>query len=116
MGWQHLVLVGCPIGVERVPEAWDLNRWQIVGLDLVDKWRSWLIRCCGYGEKNAIPDSTVHGANMGPIWGRQDPGGPHVGPMNFAILDAFMSSIKSFSAEYQLNHWSIEDVEVILQV
>ena len=22
---------------------------------------------------------------MGPIWGRQDPGGPHVGPMNFAI-------------------------------
>ena len=26
-----------------------------------------------------------HGANMGPIWGRQDPGGPHVGPMNFAI-------------------------------
>ena len=35
-----------------------------------------------------IPDSKVHGANMGPIWGRQDPGGPHVGPMNFAIWDA----------------------------
>ena len=32
-----------------------------------------------------VPDSKVHGANMGPIWGRQDPGGPHVGPMNFAI-------------------------------
>ena len=31
------------------------------------------------------PYSKVHGANMGPIWGRQDPGGPHVGPMNFAI-------------------------------
>ena len=31
------------------------------------------------------PDSKVHGANMGPIWGQQDPGGPHVGPMNFAI-------------------------------
>ena len=31
------------------------------------------------------PDSKVHGANMGPIWGRQDPGGPHVGPINFAI-------------------------------
>ena len=26
--------------------------------------------------------SKVHGANMGPIWGRQDPGGPNVGPMN----------------------------------
>ena len=24
---------------------------------------------------------------MGPIWCRQDPGGPHVGPMNFAIWD-----------------------------
>ena len=24
-----------------------------------------------------IPDSKVHEANMGPIWGRQDPGGPH---------------------------------------
>ena len=35
-----------------------------------------------------IPDSKVHGANMGPIWGRQDPGGPHVGPMNFAIWDS----------------------------
>ena len=33
------------------------------------------------------PDSKVHGANMGPTWGRQDPGGPHVGPMNFAIWE-----------------------------
>ena len=32
-----------------------------------------------------VPDSKVHGANMGPIWGRQDPGGPHVSPVNFAI-------------------------------
>ena len=30
-------------------------------------------------------DSKVYWAIMGPIWGRQDPGGPHVGPMNFAI-------------------------------
>ena len=33
----------------------------------------------------AYPDSRVHGASMGPTWGRQDPGGLHVGPMNFAI-------------------------------
>ena len=33
------------------------------------------------------PDSKVHGAIMGPIWGRQDPGGPHVGPINFAIWE-----------------------------
>ena len=33
------------------------------------------------------PDSKVHGANMGPIGDRQDPGGPHVCHMNFAIWD-----------------------------
>ena len=32
-----------------------------------------------------LPDSKVHEANMGPIWGRQDPGGPHVGHRNLAI-------------------------------
>ena len=32
-------------------------------------------------------DSKVHGANIGPSWGRQDPAGPHVGPMNFAIWE-----------------------------
>ena len=29
---------------------------------------------------------------MGPIWGRQDPGGAHVGPMNFAIWEAHLNS------------------------
>ena len=33
------------------------------------------------------PDNKVNGVNMGPIWGRQDPGGPHVGPMNLAIWE-----------------------------
>ena len=32
-----------------------------------------------------LPDSKLHGANVGPIWGGQDPGGPHVGPMNLII-------------------------------
>ena len=44
------------------------------------KWYHWRKQC-------DIPDSKVHGANMGPIWGRQGPGGPHVCPMNFAIWD-----------------------------
>ena len=35
----------------------------------------------------ATPDSKIHGANMGPIWGRQDPGWPNVGPANLAIWD-----------------------------
>ena len=36
-------------------------------------------------SSKSLTDSNVHGANMGPIWDRQDPAGPHVGPMNFAI-------------------------------
>ena len=31
------------------------------------------------------PNSKVRGAHVGFIWGRQDPGGPHVGPMNVVI-------------------------------
>ena len=38
-----------------------------------------------FGDHGANSTSKVHGANMGPIWGRQDPGGPHVDPMNLAI-------------------------------
>ena len=34
---------------------------------------------------DAYPDSKVPGANMEPIWGRQGPGWPHVGHMNFVI-------------------------------
>ena len=39
------------------------------------------------------PDSKVHGAIMGPIWGRQDPGGPHAGPVNFASGDPHMVAL-----------------------
>ena len=39
----------------------------------------------GYANDLLYPDSKVHGAYMGPTWSRQDPGGPHVGPINLAI-------------------------------
>ena len=32
-----------------------------------------------------FPDGKVHGANMGPTWVLTAPGGPNVGPINFAI-------------------------------
>ena len=32
-----------------------------------------------------VPDSKVHGFNMGPTWVLPVPGGPHVGPINLAI-------------------------------
>ena len=55
---------------------------------------------------NNIPDSKVHGANMGPIWGRQDPGGPHVGPMNFAIWDHLMND------NIHMIIWTLENIIV----
>ena len=53
----------------------------------------WITEIFGIGHKwcQNNPDSKVHGANMGPIWDRQDPGGPHVGPMNFAIWELIKS-------------------------
>ena len=46
--------------------------------------------CC-YSRIKAQPESKVHGANMGPTWGRKDPGGPQVGPMNIAIWEGLSS-------------------------
>ena len=40
-----------------------------------------------YSLSDMTPDREVRGPNMGPIWGRQDPGEPHVDPMNFVIWD-----------------------------
>ena len=48
-----------------------------------------------------LPDSKVHRAYMGPTWGRQDPGGPHVGPMNLA----FRAVMKSSLLLIHLTHW-----------
>ena len=44
------------------------------------------IKCClFYVHLINDPNNKVHGANVEPIRGRQGPGGPHVGPMNFVI-------------------------------
>ena len=62
--------------------------------------------CCHYMFKHS-PDIKIHGANMGPIWGRQDPGGPHVGPMNFAIWEYFWQACICFMFvdSYVLQYW-----------
>ena len=49
-----------------------------------------------------IPDSKVHGANMGSIWGQQAPGGPHVGPMNF--LFGIVTVHSQYVAFLQITH------------
>ena len=63
--------------------AYDITRQQCwVTFWLVHFPRNFVL-CISPIENHT--DRKVHGANMGPIWGREDPGGPHVGPMNFAI-------------------------------
>ena len=49
------------------------------------------------------PDSKVHGANMGPIWGQHDPGGPHVGPMNFVIWAVALYWLNDIKDLYSLS-------------
>ena len=55
--------------------------------DQVARWEIWILNVLFNAEENGTddihPGSKVHGANMGLIWGRQDPGGPHVSPMNY---------------------------------
>ena len=35
---------------------------------------------------SVYPDNKGIGDNTGPTWGRHDPGGPHVGHVNLAIM------------------------------
>ena len=57
--------------------------WTICGISV---WNRNLIKS-HWELKNQYDyrDNKVHGANMGPIWGWQDPGGPHVGHVNLAL-------------------------------
>ena len=68
-----------PCGKLRV---WAANQWRTNYRVFRNYYQSHISR---------IPHSKVHGANMGPIWGRQDPGGSHVGHRDLAIWDRIMS-------------------------
>ena len=50
-----------------------------------------------------VPDSKVHGANMGPTWVLSAPDRPHVGPMNHAIRGDLYTGWDIFS---RLRAWS----------
>ena len=59
------------------------------------------------------PDSNVHVANMGPTWGRQEPGGPHVGHTDFAIWAYdYQNVVKEFLTR-NLGRFSISMTEII---
>ena len=72
------------------------------GRIMLSSQSNWLVKCrqvrchpChiykgqpqGNHSPGLNPASKVHGANMGPNWGRQARDGPHVGLMNFAFWD-----------------------------
>ena len=65
----------------------------------------------GYAKIHASPDSKIHGANMRPTWGRLDPGGPHVGPMNLAIWGHLKQMVSLF--QVQGLYWWITGLRVI---
>ena len=44
-------------------------------------------------SRGTLPDSKVYGANMGPILGRQDPGGPHAGPIIGTLLSRLLCGV-----------------------
>ena len=93
----------------------------------IPKWHSrWVhIECSTPGH--AFPESKVHGVNMGPIWGRQDPGGPHVDPMNLAIRvltthccnnplpcyrRCYRRGILHYWCQWKMNVWSISTCKI----
>ena len=75
------------------------------GLMFIDTKLRWF-HCHGVVAfiPQAVPDSKIHGANIGPTWGRQDPGGPNVGPTNLAIKGA---TYRRFNHHLLDLHWSL---------
>ena len=54
------------------------------------------------------PGSNDHGAKMGPIRGRQDPGGPHIGPMNIVIWKPLLWPLWTYQYLLLSNvYWSL---------
>ena len=67
----------------------------------------------GYRFHRKVPDSNVHGANMGPICGRQDPGGPHVGPYEPCYLGYYTNVSQTSSAPFfSPSHWKKKRLRV----
>ena len=54
---------------------------------------------------HGYPDSKVHGADIGPTWGRRDPGGPHVGHVNLVILVLY--ELRAQSSQRHRTHYNV---------
>ena len=77
-----------------------------------------------YGSHIAqlFPDSKVHRATMGPIWGREDPGGPHVVPINLVIRvmyvtrDTMLWLVDKFQRYNLHGCWGVRDTPGYLRL
>ena len=78
LGGMEMLLSSTRVNINNVPRSSDAE-WQI-------------IQTSNY----TIPNSKVHGANMGPTWVLSAPDGSHVGPTNPAIKDMFPREITAY--------------------
>ena len=63
--------------------------------------------------RDNFQDSKVHGANMGPTWVLSAPDGPHVGPMNLAIVVCYLLlSHGSYMSPYRRLHVHVEGASI----
>ena len=79
-----------------------------------------LVQCCLLQHRHIycweqssmkFPYNKVHGANMGSIWGRQDPGGPPAGLMNFATW--VESKHKHFVLKKMYTEYSLKNTPIL---
>ena len=66
-----------------------------------------------------VPDSKVHGANMGPTWALSAPDGPHIGPRNLAIWSVCWTVMDQSLRKYEWNGHLIvviTEMELLQQV
>ena len=84
--------------IYNIPTPWNEFMW---GSNWIRGWCVYSGRYIEYFLLEISPDNKVHGANMGPIWVRQDPGGPHVGSMLSGRLRLRISALMQSSVAYE---------------
>ena len=103
MWWIHLTLgFTAPLGSSR-GRAFLLSHHNALALDCLGEIVKGVSYNCCVGVFAPNPDSMVHVANMGSIWGQQDPGGPLCWPHELCYLGSFPEAGWS---HYCLSGWS----------
>ena len=64
------------------------------------------------GKSRSHPDSKVHGTNMGPIWGRHDPGGPVLASWTLLSGQSYSRNnlTYSFNSSFYITELYVKDI------